>query len=90
MSIYLDTITLVWAMSLLFLFSKLMLTRKNLNSVLGFLAYTTYLVAQSSWTTSYLMGNVYGAMWANYIWFCFNFLSFSIMTLSLWSYGDET
>ena len=83
MSVAIDTITFIWAVFMLFTYSNWIVTKRGLISWLGFLSCVTYLVAQSSWTTAFLLGDVWGRDWSNYIWFLFNSLSFGILTV-LW------
>lgn len=40
-----------------------------------------YLVAQTGWTASFLLGNLWGATLNNYVWFLFNT---SVFTYILW------
>ena len=83
MSVYIDTITFIWAVFILFGYSNWVVHKRGLISWLGFLSCVTYLIAQSSWTTAFLLGDVWGRDFSNYIWFLFNSLSFGILTV-LW------
>lgn len=51
--------------------------RWNLKNSLILLSAATYLTAQSGWATSFLTGNLWGALYNNYIWFIFNTLVMS-------------
>lgn len=88
MSIYIDTITFVWAIAVLFAYSSWVVTKRGLVSILGFLCSATYLVAQSGWTTAYLLGDLWGRDFSNYIWFIFNSLVFGLLTV-LWVRNDK-
>ena len=83
MSVYIDTITLVWALITLVAYSNWVVVKQGVVPVLGFLCATTYLVAQSGWTTAFLLGDVWGRDFSNYIWFIFNTLVFLTFTV-LW------
>lgn len=72
MSVYLDTITLTLALFALLIHSQQLAQRFNFISVITFVITSSYLLAQSSWTTAWLLGDVWGRDFANYIWFVFN------------------
>ena len=81
MSVYIDTITFVWAIAVLFAYANWAVTKKTTMSVLGFVLTGVYLVAQSGWTTAFLLGDVWGRDFSNYVWFVFNTLVFLMLTL---------
>lgn len=83
MSVYIDTITFIWAVVVLVLYSNLVVNKPNTLTILGLALTATYLVAQSGWTTAFLLGDVWGRDLSNYIWFVFNTLVFGLLTL-LW------
>lgn len=83
MSVYIDTITFVWAIAVLFAYSNWVVFKRGLIPVIGLLCSATYLVAQSGWTTAFLLGDVWGRDFSNYIWFIFNTLVFLLLTV-LW------
>lgn len=83
MSVYLDTITFTWAIIILFTYSNWVVVKRGAISVIGFLSAATYLIAQSGWTTAFLLGDVWGRDFSNYIWFIFNSLVFLLLTV-LW------
>ena len=83
MSVYIDTITFVWAVVILVLYSNWVVKKPSVTSVLGLVLTATYLVAQSGWTTAFLLGDVWGRDFSNYIWFIFNTLVFGLLTI-LW------
>lgn len=83
MSVYIDTITLLWALYILVVYSNWVVVKQSAIPVLGFLCTTTYLIAQSGWTTAFLLGDVWGRDFSNYIWFIFNTLVFLTLTV-LW------
>lgn len=88
MSVYIDTLTFIWAIGILFVYSNLMIQKRGLVQILGFLCSAVYLIAQSSWTTAFLLGDVWGRDFSNYIWFVFNTLVFGLLTV-LWSKNKE-
>ena len=83
MSVYIDTITFVWAIIALFMYSQWFVASRNWLSGIGLGLIATYLVAQSGWTTAFLLGDVWGRDFSNYIWFIFNTLVFWLLTV-LW------
>lgn len=83
MSILIDTITFIWAVGLLFGFAVWLVDRRGLISWLGFITCAMYLLAQSGWTTAYLLGDTWGRDLSNYMWFAFNSLVFTTLTV-LW------
>jgi len=74
MSVYLDTITMVACVLLLFPYAKWLTKGLNKWSILGFLCLSAYLLAQVGWTTSWVSGDLWGRDFSNYIWFIFNTL----------------
>jgi hypothetical protein len=83
MSVYIDSITLIWALVVLVAYSNWVVVKRGIIPTLGFLCATTYLIAQSGWTTAFLLGDVWGRDFSNYIWFIFNTLVFLTFTV-LW------
>ena len=83
MSVYIDTITLVWAVIVLVLYSNWFVKGWSMLAGIGLALTTTYLIAQSGWTTAFLLGDVWGRDFSNYIWFVFNTLVFGLLTM-LW------
>lgn len=83
MSVYIDTITFIWALIALMLYSNWVVKKPNLLATLGLALTATYLVAQSGWTTAFLLGDLWGRDFSNYIWFIFNSLVFGLLTV-LW------
>lgn len=83
MSVYIDTITFIWAVIVLVLYSNWVVKRPRLLPFLGLALTASYLIAQSSWTTAFLLGDVWGRDLSNYIWFIFNTLVFWLLTV-LW------
>lgn len=83
MSVYIDTITFIWAVIVLVLYSNWVVKRPRLLPFLGLALTAAYLIAQSSWTTAFLLGDVWGRDLSNYIWFIFNTLVFWLLTV-LW------
>lgn len=83
MSVYIDTITFIWAVIILVLYSNWAVKRPNVLTLLGLALTATYLIAQSSWTTAFLLGDVWGRDLSNYVWFVFNTLVFWLLTV-LW------
>ena len=81
MSVYIDTITFVWAIGLLFVYAQWLLEDSKLIQIVGFLSIGSYLVAQSGWTTAFLLGDVWGRDLSNYIWFIFNSLVLGLLTM---------
>ena len=83
MSVYIDTITFIWAMGVLLMYSHWIIKSPNVLSIVGLALTTTYLIAQSGWTTAFFLGDVWGRDLSNYIWFIFNSLVLGLLTL-LW------
>lgn len=83
MSVYIDFITLVWAVITLILYSNWVVKSKSVLSILGLVLVATYMIAQSGWTTAFLLGDVWGRDFSNYVWFIFNNLVFALLTM-LW------
>ena len=88
MSVYIDTITFIWAIVLLFGYGQWCAVHKGALSIIGFAATATYLIAQSGWTTAFLLGDVWGRDFSNYIWFIFNSLVFTLLTV-IWIRNDR-
>jgi hypothetical protein len=88
MSVYIDTITLVWAVVVLVLYSNWVVNKPSVLSGIGLALTATYLVAQSGWTTAFLLGDVWGRDFSNYVWFIFNTLVFGLLTV-LWKRGKK-
>jgi hypothetical protein len=72
MSVYIDTITFILATIMLVVYSNWAVRKPNVLSLTGLALIATYLVAQSGWTTAFLLGDVWGRDLSNYIWFVFN------------------
>jgi hypothetical protein len=87
MSVYIDTITFIWASCLLFAYAPWVIIHRSPISLLGFSAIVTYLIAQSGWTTAFLLGDVWGRDLSNYIWFIFNSIVFCLLSV-IW-YRNE-
>lgn len=83
MSVYIDTITFIWALIVLMLYSSWVVKKTNWLAALGLALTATYLIAQSGWTTAFLLGDLWGRDFSNYIWFIFNTLVFGLLTV-LW------
>lgn len=83
MSVYIDFITLAWAVIVLVLYSNWLVKSWSMLAGLGLALTGTYLIAQSGWTTAFLLGDLWGRDFSNYIWFIFNTLVFGLLTL-LW------
>lgn len=83
MSVYIDFITFIWAIIVLVLYSNWVVKSKSVLSILGLALVATYMIAQSGWTTAFLLGDVWGRDFSNYIWFIFNNLVFALLTM-LW------
>ncbi len=83
MSVYVDSITFIWAIIVLMLYSNWVVKKTNWLAVLGLALTATYLIAQSGWTTAFLLGDLWGRDFSNYIWFIFNSLVFGLLTV-LW------
>lgn len=81
MSVYIDTLTFIWAAGLLFIYAPWVVMHRSAVPLLGFSAIATYLIAQSSWTTAWLLGDVWGRDLSNYVWFVFNTLVFWLLTV---------
>ena len=72
MATYLDTVTMVLAVFALVFYSNKLVKKLSFLNVLSFVVVLSYLFAQSSWTTAWFLGDVWGRDFANYIWFVFN------------------
>jgi len=83
MSVYIDSITFLWAIIVLVLYSNLIVKGISWLSSIGLAITATYLIAQSGWTTAFLLGDIWGRDFSNYIWFIFNTLVFALLTI-LW------
>ena len=83
MSVYIDTITFIWALIVLMLYSSWVVKKTSWLAVIGLALTATYLIAQSGWTTAFLLGDLWGRDFSNYIWFIFNTLVFGLLTV-LW------
>ena len=60
------------AIIMLVVYSNWAVRKPNVLSLTGLALIATYLVAQSGWTTAFLLGDVWGRDLSNYIWFVFN------------------
>ena len=83
MSVYIDTITFVWALVVLMVYSDWVVKKPSWLTITGLALTATYLVAQSGWTTAFFLGDAWGRDISNYIWFVFNTLVFGLLSL-LW------
>lgn len=83
MSVYIDTLTFAWAIVVLFAYSNWVVVKRGAISIIGLLCSAVYLIAQSGWTVAFLLGDVWGRDFSNYIWFIFNTLVFLLLTV-LW------
>jgi len=81
MSVYIDAITIIWAGCLLFCYGQWVFIHRGAVSIIGFIAISLYLIAQSGWTVAFLLGDVWGRDLSNYIWFIFNSTVFVLLTL---------
>lgn len=81
MSVYIDALTFAWAIAVLFAYSNWIVVKRGAISVIGFLCAAVYLIAQSGWTVAFLLGDVWGRDFSNYIWFIFNTLVFLLLTI---------
>ena len=72
MATYLDTITVILALFALVFYSDKIVKKVNFDNILSFVVVFSYLLAQSTWTTAWILGDVWGRDLANYIWFVFN------------------
>lgn len=72
MSVYIDTITLIWAAVLLVRFSISLVSLPTWRNFLLFTTVSTFLMAQSGWTVSWFMNDEWGRDISNYLWFLFN------------------
>lgn len=77
-TLYLDLITVVMAVMVILGAFKA-LHRRMIMRVLCGISAILYLYAQTGWAASYVSGNVWGAVFNNYIWFFFNFTVFITM-----------
>ena len=83
MSVYIDTLTFLWAIVVLVLYSNWFARKPCWMSGVGLALTITYLIAQSGWTTAFLLGDVWGRDLSNYIWFVFNSLVLWLLT-TIW------
>lgn len=83
LSVYLDFTTLAWAIMLLLALPTVVLKHNALEAWVSMATVVLYLVAQSSWTTSYLSGYIFGVQWANYVWFAFNSAVMLLITINV-------
>ena len=83
MSVYIDSITFLWAIVVLVLYSNWIVKGCSWLATLGLALTATYLIAQSGWTTAFLLGDIWGRDFSNYIWFIFSTLVFTLLTV-LW------
>lgn len=88
MSVYIDTLTFIWATIILFLYSNWYVKGPNTIAGLGLAAIAIYLIAQSGWTVAFLLGDVWGRDFSNYMWFAFNSIVLSTLTY-LWYTRDK-
>jgi len=74
---YVDVLPFLMATAIIMFGARSLNVRKPITIVV-FVATATYMVAQSSWFSSWTSGNVWGRDIANYIWFMFNTLTIGI------------
>jgi hypothetical protein len=80
MHIIIDTLTVGWMVALLFVYAPQALITRTSLSWLGLFTVTVYLLAQSSWTVAWILGDEWGRDFANYIWFVFNTSVCAVLT----------
>lgn len=80
MHIIIDTLTVGWMVALLFVYAPQALITRTKHSWLGLFTVTVYLLAQSSWTVAWILGDEWGRDFANYIWFVFNTSVCAVLT----------
>jgi hypothetical protein len=80
LSVYLDSLTVIMAIVALVFYSDNLVKKCDFNNVVSFIVVFSYLLAQSIWTTSWFLGDVWGRDLGNYVWFVFNT---SVMVLLL-------
>lgn len=91
MSIYIDTLTVVAALYLLFVYCRWFFQTKTAKILvgIGILLITSYLVAQSGWTVAYFAGDTWGRDFYNYIWFIHNSAA-QLLLFVIWYFLRET
>lgn len=72
MAAYLDTLTVIIALFTLVHYSKGIVRDPSENNIFGLSLSAIYLLAQSVWSTSFLLGDTWGRDLAHYVWFLFN------------------
>ena len=74
MSIYIDSLTIVGAFYLLFVYCRWFFKTSVAKPLvgIGIALITSYLVAQSGWTVAFFVGDTWGRDFYNYIWFIHN------------------
>ena len=89
MHIFVDFITVAWMIVLLFLFAWSALEKKTIHGWVGLAAISAYLLAQSSWTVAWMLGDEWGRDFANYLWFTFNTSVCLYLTISRKGEGND-
>jgi NhaP-type Na+/H+ or K+/H+ antiporter len=79
---YIDAITFLMATAVLLVGAGYMNIKKPI-TVLVIMATGVYLVAQSTWFSSWMSQNHWGRDFSNYIWFLFNTLTMVIFAWTL-------
>lgn len=85
---YIDIIPFVLA-SLILVVGASKVNSKNPISALVLLTTGVYMVAQSTWFSSWISGNVWGRDFSNYIWFFFNTSTMVIFAWTLIKSGKQ-
>jgi len=60
-----------------------LITLKKPITILVVVGAIIFIVAQSSWTSAYIYGDVWGRDWANYVWFLFNTITMVVYSWTL-------
>ena len=83
---YIDVLPFLMA-TLILLVGASKLSHKNPITILVVLTTAVYLVAQSTWFSSWIAGNEWGRDVSNYIWFLFNTCTMGIFAWTLLKSG---
>ena len=79
---YIDLLHFILGSIIVVLGSGVMSFKKPI-TILVVVAAGVFLLAQSSWFTAWMSGDVWGRDWANYVWFMFNTLTMVIFSWTL-------
>jgi len=79
---YIDLLPFILGSIIVVLGSGVMSFKKPI-TILVVVAAGVFLLAQSSWFTAWMSGDVWGRDWANYVWFMFNTLTMVIFSWTL-------